>query len=107
MLDSLEVYTSGNYGISTVPKTEYDIVVGGGEGLETIQVKQPDCITFVEHVIIPNTGQVKIEEPFEVGNTWLEKRGRHGGQRWHDRVDDGRLLQARQASAARCGALRA
>ena len=59
MLDSLEVYTSGNYGISTVPKTEYEIVVGGGEGLETIQVKQPDGITFVEHVKIPNTANLK------------------------------------------------
>ena len=59
MPDSLEVYTSGNYGISTVPKTEYELVVGGGEGLETIQVKQPDGITFVEHVIIPNTANLK------------------------------------------------
>jgi hypothetical protein len=59
MPDSLLVYTSSNYGISTTAKSEYELAVGGGEGLKTIVVEH-DGIP-IEHVIVPNTADLESQ----------------------------------------------
>ena len=52
--DSQELFTTSNYGITTDPETEFNLVMGGGEGLERKIVTMHDG-TQVEHVMVKNT----------------------------------------------------
>jgi len=47
MADSKEIFTTSNYGISTDPETEYNLAMGGGEGLRTTMVELQDGTKMV------------------------------------------------------------
>jgi len=52
-LDSTEDFTTSNYGITTCPKTEYDLVLNGGKGLEKKMVTKDG--QEMEYVIVKGT----------------------------------------------------
>jgi hypothetical protein len=51
--DSAEEFSTGNYGLTTTPSTEYNLAMGGGGGLERVQVMHEG--KQVEHVVVEGT----------------------------------------------------
>jgi hypothetical protein len=51
--DSDEEFSTGNYGLTTTPSMEYNLAMGGGEGLERVQVMHEG--KEVEHVVVEGT----------------------------------------------------
>ena len=51
--DSDEEFSTGNYGLTTTPSKEYNLAMGGGQGLERVQVTHEG--KQVEHVVVEGT----------------------------------------------------
>ena len=74
--DSTIAFTTGNYGLTTNPATEFQLVRGGGEGLKT------DKDGETELVIVTNTRGPWVGGQIQEEGASSNVRLRRLGQRW-------------------------
>ena len=63
--DSSEEFTTSNYGVTTTPRTEFNLVVSGGDGLERRVMTMGDG-SEVEHVVVSATKMCRRAEQAQV-----------------------------------------